>query len=104
MMIADRIEPEAADLPLVDAPQAADPLLAELNRVRQENSELRKRLAEIETPKWVALKPAAHRANIKYESLRRIVRRGSVIACRDAGRLFVDARSLDEYISRTRER
>jgi hypothetical protein len=96
-MIADRIEqPE----PAVDPP--GTDVLAQLIELRSENAALRARLAEIETPVWLALKPAAARANILYESMRRLAERGGVVAKKDCGRIFIDQKSLDQYIERRR--
>jgi len=80
----------------------ADPLLAQVIELKRENAALRARLAEIETPVWLTLKSAAGRANILYESMRRLAERGGVVAKKDCGRIFIDQRSLDQYIARRR--
>jgi hypothetical protein len=93
-MIPERIE--QPDEPI------ANPLLAQLAELQRENAALRARLAQLETPVWLTLKSAAARANILYESARRLAERGGVVAKKDCGRIFIDQRSLDQYIARRR--
>ena len=112
-MIADRIdqpEPEpAADLPVADAPQAENsPLLAQFIELQHQVVALRARVAQLESPprRWMALKAAARReeVQVRYETLRRWVTRGSVVARKDGGRIFVDLYSVLEYIARSRDK
>ncbi len=103
--LAEQFEAGAEPAPVVADAPVVDPLLAQLIEMKRENVALRARIAEIETPTtWLALKSAAARANILYESMRRLAERGGIVAKRDGGRILIDERSLNEYIERSRRK
>ncbi|SHH32307.1 hypothetical protein [Bradyrhizobium erythrophlei] len=110
-MVPDRAinEPEA------DPPAAADPpepasriaaLTAELVATREMLAVAKALIAEIEKPprRWMGLKAAARHEGVRYETARRWTMRGSVVARKDHGRVFVDLASLQEYIARSQDR
>jgi hypothetical protein len=105
-MIADRDQAEpAADLPVADPPQAADPLAATVAELLRENAALRAKVALLETPPrtWLVRKNCARHEGIRYETLRKRCKRGSVVAQRDGGRILVDLYSLQDYLARSRD-
>jgi hypothetical protein len=103
---------ESGDEPapvVADAPPIADPLLAELIRVKRENIELRAKVAQLESPpprRWMALKPcAAHpTVNIRYETIRKWCVAGLIEAKKENGRIFVNLHSAQARLSRLRDK
>lgn len=107
-MIANRVDqdqPELADPPVAVPLQAADPLAATVTELQRENAELRARVAQYEAParRWLGLKACARHENIRYETLRRWVTRGSVVARKDHGRIFADLHSVQQFVARSRD-